>query len=108
MVSLRHKHGTRPIKKFSLAFNWSALSRVWAISSGINPCFLLAGGLCKFYANAGGKRPMQRQPPLVQQAAANPLLSTHNYAPLVIGRNETNKQLTLLRQRKLALTGRNM
>jgi hypothetical protein len=37
------------------------------------------------------------------QAAANPLLSMHNYAPLVISRNEKNKQLTLLSQRKLAL-----
>jgi hypothetical protein len=39
------------------------------------------------------------------QAAANPLLSMHNYAPLVISRNEKNKQLTLLSQSKLALTG---
>jgi hypothetical protein len=27
----------------------------WDISSGFGPCFPLAGGLCKFYANAGGK-----------------------------------------------------
>jgi hypothetical protein len=27
---------------------------VWYISSGISPCFPLARGLCKFYANAGG------------------------------------------------------
>jgi hypothetical protein len=34
------------------------------------------GGLCKFYANAGGKRPIQRQPLLVQyKQQANPLLS---------------------------------
>jgi hypothetical protein len=33
-----------------LAFNWSA--GFWDISSGIGPCFLLAGGLFKFYANA--------------------------------------------------------
>ncbi len=26
------------------------VSRVWDISSGIGPCFPLAGGLCKFYA----------------------------------------------------------
>jgi hypothetical protein len=31
----------------------------------IGPCFPLAGELCKFYANAGGKRPIQRPPPLV-------------------------------------------
>jgi hypothetical protein len=35
------------------------VSRVWEISSGICPCFPLAGGFCKFYANAGGKRPIQ-------------------------------------------------
>ncbi len=36
------------------------------ISSGTVPCFSLTGGLCKFNANAGGKRTMQRQPLLVQ------------------------------------------
>ncbi len=35
-------------------------------SSDVGPCFPLAGGLCKFYANAGGKRPIQRQPLLMQ------------------------------------------
>jgi hypothetical protein len=28
---------------------------VWDISSGIGPWFPLAGGLCRFYANAGRK-----------------------------------------------------
>jgi hypothetical protein len=28
---------------------------VWDISSGIGPCFLLAGGLYKLYANTEGK-----------------------------------------------------
>jgi hypothetical protein len=32
----------------------------------------------------------------------------NNYTPLVIRRNDDNKQLTLLSQRKLALTGKNM
>jgi hypothetical protein len=31
----------------------------------------------------------------------------HNYIPFMISRNDKNKQLTLLRQRKLALTSRN-
>jgi hypothetical protein len=31
----------------------------WEISSGISLCFPLAGGLCKFYANAGGTQPIQ-------------------------------------------------
>jgi hypothetical protein len=35
---------------------------------------------------------------------ANPLLSMHSYTPLVISGNDKNKQLTLLSQRKLALT----
>jgi hypothetical protein len=83
-------------------------SRVCDISSGIGPCFPLAGGLCKIFANAGGKRPIQRQPLLAQyKQQANPLLSMHNYTPLVISGNDKNKQLTLLSQRKLALTERN-
>ncbi len=32
----------------------------------------------------------------------------HNYTPFVISGNDKNKQLTLLSQRKLAFTGRNM
>jgi hypothetical protein len=68
------------------------VSRVWDISSCIRSCFPLAVGLCKFYANA----------------EANPLLSIlHNYYLLLISRNDKNKQLTLLGQRKLALTERN-
>jgi hypothetical protein len=38
---------------------------------------------------------------------AKPLLSVHNYTPLGISRNDKNKQLTLLSQRKLALTAIN-
>jgi hypothetical protein len=42
-------------------------------SSGIGPCFPLAGGLCKFYANARGQ--IQRQLLLVQyKQQANPFL----------------------------------
>ncbi len=37
----------------------------------------------------------------------NPLLSIHNYTPLVISRNAKNKERTLLSQRKLALIERN-
>jgi hypothetical protein len=51
---------------------------------------------------------MQRQPLLVQyKQQANPLLSVNNYTPLVISRNDKNKQVTLLSQHKLALTARN-
>ena len=72
--------------------------RAWDISSG----FPLAGGLRKFYANAGGKHPIQRQLLIVQyKQQTNSLLLTHNYALLVISRNDKNKQLTLLLQCKL-------
>jgi hypothetical protein len=65
--------------------------------------------LCKFYANAGGKRTTNTAPTTLSaiQAQANPLLSMKNYTPLVISRNDKNKQLTLLSQRKLALTAIN-
>ncbi len=39
---------------------------------------------------------------------ANPLLSMHNYTPLVISVIVKNKQLILLSQSKLALAARNM
>jgi hypothetical protein len=82
------------------------VSRVWDISSGIGPCFPLVGGLCKFYANAEGKRPIQRQQLLVQyKHQANPLLPMNNFTPVVISRNDKNTQLRLS-QRKLALTGK--
>jgi hypothetical protein len=41
------------------------------------------------------------------QAASKPLLSMNSYTPLVISRNDKNKQLTLFSQRKLALTAKN-
>jgi hypothetical protein len=76
--------------QLSLGFRAFLLaSRVWDIFSGIGPCFPLGGGLCKFFANVGEKRPIQRQPLLVQyKQQANPLLSTHNYTPLVISGND--------------------
>jgi hypothetical protein len=83
------------------------VSRVWDISLGICPCFPLAGGLCNFYVNAGGKQPMQRHLLSVHyKQQANPLLLMHNYTRLVISGNNKNKELTS-RQRKLALTARN-
>jgi hypothetical protein len=78
--------------------------RAWDITSSIDPCFLLAEGLCKFYVNVRGKRQLV----LVQyKHKANPLLSMNNYTLRVISRNDKNKQLTLLSQRKLALTATN-
>jgi hypothetical protein len=56
----------------------------------------LAGGLCKIYANAGRKQPIQRQPLLVQNKhQANPLLSMNNYIPLLISRNDKISSLHL-------------
>jgi hypothetical protein len=50
---------------------------------------------------------MQRQLLLVQcKQQANQVLSMNNYTPLVISRNDKNKQLILLGQCKLALTAR--
>jgi hypothetical protein len=65
------------------------VSRVWDISSGIDPFFSLAGEVCKFYANAGGKQPIPRQLLLVQyKQQVNPLLSIYNYTPLLISRQK--------------------
>jgi hypothetical protein len=67
----------------------------------------LAGGLCKFFANAEGKRHILHQLLLVQyKQHANLLLSMNNYSQLVINGNDKNKQLILLSQHKLALTAR--
>ncbi len=44
-----------------------------------------------FWWHAGGKRQTQRQPLLVQyKQQANPLLSMHSYAPLVISGKDKN------------------
>ncbi len=84
--------------KMIVEYTWSRfpcfllVSRVRDISSGIGPCFPLAGGLCKLFANAWGKWQIQRQPLLVQQKQqANPLWSTHKYTRLVISGNVKNK-----------------
>jgi hypothetical protein len=60
--------------------------------------------LCKFYDNAGGQRPIQRQLLFSWQYnhQANQLLLMNDFTPLLISRNDKNKQLTLLSQRKLA------
>jgi hypothetical protein len=64
------------------------------------PCFPLAGGLCKFYAIAGGKRAVQRQPLLVHyKQPANSHLSMNNYTRLLISWNDKMAaKLTLLYQ----------
>jgi hypothetical protein len=52
---------------------------------------------------------VQRQLLIVQyKHQANKLLSMNNFTPLVISRNDKIKQLTLLSQRKPALTARNL
>jgi hypothetical protein len=48
-------------------------------------------------SNAKEKRIIQHQPLLVKyKQHANPLLSKNNFTPLVISRNDKNKQLTFL------------
>jgi hypothetical protein len=60
--------------------------------------FPLAGGLYKFYVNAGGKQQVQRQLLLVQyKQQVNPLLSMNKDTPLVISRIDKNKQLTIIK-----------
>ncbi len=65
---------------------------VWDIFSDIGPCFPVAGELCKFYGNAGGKRQIQRKPtPLsaIQAASQFTFISVQlQYTPLVISRND--------------------
>jgi hypothetical protein len=73
------------------------------------PLLLLFWRIVQILRQRRRKRPIQRQPLLLQyKQQANPLLSMNNYTPLVISRNDKNNQLTLLSQRKLALTGKNM
>ncbi len=58
----------------------------------------MAGGLCKFYANSVGQQQIQHQLLLVQyKQQANPLLSMNKFTPLVISRNDKNKQLTFFK-----------
>ncbi len=75
------------------------VSRVWDTPWVIGLCFPLAEGLQIL---------RQRQPLLVQcKQQASPLLLMNIYTPLMISRNDKNKQLTLLSQLKLALTAIN-
>jgi hypothetical protein len=73
------------------------------VSSGIGPCFPLAGGLCKFYAKLEENNQFS-QPLLMQyKQQANPLLSMHYYTPLLISGNDKNKEIAVLSQCKLTL-----
>jgi hypothetical protein len=73
------------------------VSRVWKISSGIGPCFPLAGGCANFTPTP--EEQTNTAPTTLSEVQykqqANPLLSIHNYTPLVISRNDKNEQLTL-------------
>jgi hypothetical protein len=69
---------------------------------------LLGWRIVQILRHAEGKEQIQGQLLLVQyKQQANPLLSMNNYTPLVISRYDETKQLTLLSQRKLALTAIN-
>jgi hypothetical protein len=69
------------------------ISRVWVISLGIGPCF---PSICWRIVQILHKR---------RKKTTN---TAHNYSPLVISGNDKNKQLTLLGQHQLALTGKDM
>jgi hypothetical protein len=85
------------------------VSRVWDISSCIGHFFLPIGWrIAQIVCQHQRKTANKQQPQLVQyKQQAYPLLSMHNYTPLVISGNDKNKQLTSLGQRKLAITSRN-
>jgi hypothetical protein len=71
------------------------VSRVWDISLGIGPPFPLAGGLCKLYANAGGKLQIQSQSLSVhKKQQAYPLILMYNCTQVLISGNDKKKQLT--------------
>jgi hypothetical protein len=59
---------------------WSARFGTFSQESALASHWLEPRELCKFYADAGGKQPIQRQPLLVQyKQQANPLLSMNSY-----------------------------
>jgi hypothetical protein len=68
------------------------------------PLHLIGLRIVQIYANAGGNDSVNHS----WCDQANQLLSMHNYTPLVISGNDKNKPTTLLSQRILALTGRNL
>jgi hypothetical protein len=79
------------------------------ISSGTSPCFPVAGGLCKLYAN--GRKMTNTAPTTLYaaiQAASQSTFISAQFYPLGISVNDKNKQLTLLSQRNPALSGINM
>jgi hypothetical protein len=63
------------------------VNRIWYIFSGIG----LIGGLCKFYANAGGKKQIKRQLLSAIQAASQSTFTKQQFTPLVISRNDKKK-----------------
>jgi hypothetical protein len=84
------------------------VSRFWDISSGYQPLLPIGWRIAQILCQRGKKTTNTVPITLVQyKQQTNPFLSMHNYTPLVINMNDKNKQLTLLSQRKLALTGRN-
>jgi hypothetical protein len=83
------------------------VSRVWDISSGIVSYFPWLDDCANFMPTPEENTNSAPTTIIAIQAQANPRLSMNNYTPHVISRNDKNKQLTLLRQRKLALSARN-
>jgi hypothetical protein len=86
------------------------VSWVWQISSGIGP---IGWRIVKILRQRR-KKTTNTEPTTLsaikassQSTFINEHFSLNNYTPLVISRNDKNKQLTLLSQRKLTLTAIN-
>jgi hypothetical protein len=76
-VNVGNNVSVRYLVQVSWTIGFLLVSGVWDISSGIGPYFPLAGGLCKLYANAGGKLQINHQPLLVHyKQQANPLVGS--------------------------------
>jgi hypothetical protein len=110
MVSSRPKKGTRPVFKFFSCSNdfityfrfpcFLLVSRVWYISSGIGPCFPLAGRLCKFYANDGGTTNIAPTTlSEIQASSQSTFLNTQLYSIVI----RKNKQLTIIKPKQTCI-----
>ncbi len=134
VVSSQPKQGTRPVLKLFICSNdfntksvFSRLMQVyvdlillsWCTQSRF-PCFLLGDFFryrsllpigCRIVQtlHQRGRKTTNAALSAMQAASQSVFINEqfNHYTPLLINRNDKNKQLTLLSQRKLALTARN-
>jgi hypothetical protein len=130
MVSSRPKQSTRPVFKFynaksvflpvNASLRWlNNVSGVYLTQVSLllivqqdlvdffryRPFLPIGWRIVQILRQRRGKQQILRQLLFVQQAS--PLLSMKKYTPLVISRNDKNRQLTIIKPRKLALTAIN-